>query len=341
MHRFLSLCLVAFLLACVLSPTPGGRKGRRLSSPGANQLPPSEGTDSSERTRPRPTWSRSWQPSACSPSYASQCGKTCSGLSPLDFRVAAFARTRVFPYSGEYGYPNPRVDKAVGMRCLMLTVAAVTAFLEVFVPLDARLRGTTSACCWATATGPYRAIMTCLTVTPESRRRGRAGQGRPHRHPSSDPFQSGQAADGRHQRGADAAALTRAGVAVYSPHSAFDNTRGGINDLLARKLDLIEVGPLRPGSGPRQVKLVVFVPEATWPGFHDALFAAGAGRIGHYSECSFRLPRDRHVLRLGSLQPDRRPEGPARGCQRMAARSRLPGRPGRGRADGTTTARLL
>ena len=84
-------------------------------------------------------------------------------------------------------------------------------------------------------------------------------------------------------------ALIRAGVAVYSPHTAFDNTAGGINDLLARKLDLVEIGPLRRGSGPRQVKLVVFAPESDLTKVSDAMFAAGAGRIGEYSECSFRL----------------------------------------------------
>src|SRR3982074_2765176 len=40
--------------------------------------------------------------------------------------------------------------------------------------------------------------------------------------------------------------LLRAGVAVYSPHTAFDNCPGGINDGLCRRLGLVHVAPLRP-----------------------------------------------------------------------------------------------
>src|SRR5262249_47917895 len=82
--------------------------------------------------------------------------------------------------------------------------------------------------------------------------------------------------------------LARAGVAVYSPHTAFDNCAGGINDILARRLGLAEVRPLRPFPR-RQFKIVVFVPDADLAKVSDALFQAGAGVIGQYSQCSYRL----------------------------------------------------
>src|SRR5262249_28129527 len=85
-------------------------------------------------------------------------------------------------------------------------------------------------------------------------------------------------------------ALARAGAAVYSPHTAFDNTAGGINDALAGRLGLRDVAPLRRGEGPRACKVVVFVPDQDLARVSDALFAAGAGQIGQYRECSFRLP---------------------------------------------------
>src|SRR5207248_11315845 len=84
-------------------------------------------------------------------------------------------------------------------------------------------------------------------------------------------------------------ALLRAGVAVYSPHTALDNTAGGINDLLARRLGLEEVRPLRRREGARQCKIVVFVPDKDLAKVSDALFTAGAGEIGQYRECSYRL----------------------------------------------------
>src|SRR5439155_14357922 len=83
--------------------------------------------------------------------------------------------------------------------------------------------------------------------------------------------------------------LIRAGIAVYSPHTAFDNTAGGINDILAQRLGLSGVTPLRTQPGPRQCKVVVFVPDKDLDRVADAMFDAGAGNIGEYSQCSFRL----------------------------------------------------
>ena len=84
-------------------------------------------------------------------------------------------------------------------------------------------------------------------------------------------------------------ALIRAGVAVYSPHTAFDNADHGINHALARRLGLTNVGPLRRTDKARSCKMVVFVPEKDLGKVSDAMFAAGAGHIGQYRECSFRL----------------------------------------------------
>jgi dinuclear metal center YbgI/SA1388 family protein len=82
--------------------------------------------------------------------------------------------------------------------------------------------------------------------------------------------------------------LARAGISVYSPHTAFDNCAGGINDIVARRLGLIDVKPLRPGRT-QSHKIVVFVPDKDLSNVSDAMFAAGAGVIGQYSQCSFRL----------------------------------------------------
>ena len=84
--------------------------------------------------------------------------------------------------------------------------------------------------------------------------------------------------------------LARAGVAVLSPHTAFDNTEGGINDGLARRLGLVDVAPLRPRPPEDWFKLVVFAPELERDRLLEAAFAAGAGQLGAYSECSFSAP---------------------------------------------------
>src|SRR5690606_41087900 len=40
--------------------------------------------------------------------------------------------------------------------------------------------------------------------------------------------------------------LIGAGVAIYSPHTAFDSAARGINQQLAEGLDLVAIAPLRP-----------------------------------------------------------------------------------------------
>jgi hypothetical protein len=82
-------------------------------------------------------------------------------------------------------------------------------------------------------------------------------------------------------------------VAIYSPHTALDVAPGGTTDLLADAIGLPEEnrGPLRliePKAS--QYKLVTFVPEEQVERVAQALFSAGAGRIGNYSQCSFRSP---------------------------------------------------
>jgi dinuclear metal center YbgI/SA1388 family protein len=83
----------------------------------------------------------------------------------------------------------------------------------------------------------------------------------------------------------------RRGVAIYSPHTALDVAEGGTNDMLADAMGMEDRQPLRmiqPKAS--QYKLVTFVPEKEVEKVSNALFAAGAGRIGEYSSCSFRIP---------------------------------------------------
>src|SRR5687767_7793198 len=82
----------------------------------------------------------------------------------------------------------------------------------------------------------------------------------------------------------------RRGVAIYSPHTALDVVAGGTNDMLADVLGLpAERSPLRLAQTKASaLKLVVFVPEKDADRVSAAMFNAGAGRIGAYTQCSFR-----------------------------------------------------
>ncbi|HTU19621.1 MAG TPA: Nif3-like dinuclear metal center hexameric protein [Gemmataceae bacterium] len=171
----------------------------------------------------------------------------------------------------------------------MSTVAIVLDYLEQLAPRDLAASWDNVGLLLGERSAAVERIMTCLTVTPESA--AEAIEGRANLIVTHHPifFRGIKRLTGDTPEGRMLLGLARAGVAVYSPHTAFDNTRGGINDLLARRLALTDVVPLRRASECGSMKVVVFVPEKDLSRVADALFAAGAGQIGEYRECSFRL----------------------------------------------------
>ncbi len=82
------------------------------------------------------------------------------------------------------------------------------------------------------------------------------------------------------------AALLREGTACYAVHTPYDSARGGMGERLAGILGLRETRPLAPRG--RLYKLAVFVPPEAVDAVAEAVFAAGAGKIGRYGHCSFR-----------------------------------------------------
>ena len=85
--------------------------------------------------------------------------------------------------------------------------------------------------------------------------------------------------------------LVRAGICVYSIHTAYDVAAGGVNDQLAEIVGIVDGVPIgdyvdEPG-GPGY-KLVTFVPVEHVNCVAAAIHRAGAGKIGNYSHCSFR-----------------------------------------------------
>src|SRR5690606_33471519 len=75
-------------------------------------------------------------------------------------------------------------------------------------------------------------------------------------------------------------------IALYAIHTNLDNVAGGVNTRIADRLGLHEQAILRPKEDILN-KLVVFVPSTHAEEVRNALFAAGAGGIGNYDECSF------------------------------------------------------
>lgn len=75
-------------------------------------------------------------------------------------------------------------------------------------------------------------------------------------------------------------------IAIYAAHTNLDNAWNGVNFKIAEKLGLREVQILDPMPG-KLLKLVVFVPVSHLAVVQNALFAAGAGEVGNYDNCSF------------------------------------------------------
>ncbi|PUZ27397.1 dinuclear metal center protein, YbgI/SA1388 family [Chitinophaga costaii] len=76
-------------------------------------------------------------------------------------------------------------------------------------------------------------------------------------------------------------------IAVYAAHTNLDNVLAGVNARMAEQLDLQNCRILAPKPALLK-KLYTFVPVAHLETVRAAVFAAGAGHIGHYSECSFQ-----------------------------------------------------
>jgi len=84
--------------------------------------------------------------------------------------------------------------------------------------------------------------------------------------------------------------LIKAGISVFSIHTALDVAIGGVNDGLAEILgiqDAEAIGDYVDSPAGDNYKLVVFVPIESAAKVSNAVFAAGAGAIGSYRNCSF------------------------------------------------------
>jgi len=75
--------------------------------------------------------------------------------------------------------------------------------------------------------------------------------------------------------------------ALIAAHTNLDGAVGGLCDLLGRKVGLVDLEPLQHTPPQTRYKVVVFVPPENLEPVRAAMFAAGAGHIGNYTECAF------------------------------------------------------
>lgn len=127
----------------------------------------------------------------------------------------------------------------------MPTITEVSRFLQEFAPLPLAESWDNVGLLIGDTSRPANRIMTCLTVTPDVVEEAVALQVElivSHHPMLFKPVQKLVATD---LQGGMLLKLIEAGIAVYSPHTAFDSAADGINQQLAEGLKLQDIKPLR------------------------------------------------------------------------------------------------
>ena len=165
----------------------------------------------------------------------------------------------------------------------MTKIQSICDFLEQFAPLSLAEDWDNVGLILGDPQRPAAQIMTCLTVTPES-----AAEAIDKKvdlivshHPL--PFSATKRITTDHTPTKLVWELARAGVSIYSPHTAFDSATAGINQMLCDRLTISGTKPIIPNRTDPQLP--------------------GAGRVGKLSQpvalkalaetvkAKFQLPR--------------------------------------------------
>ncbi|WP_420321834.1 Nif3-like dinuclear metal center hexameric protein [Flagellimonas sp.] len=86
-------------------------------------------------------------------------------------------------------------------------------------------------------------------------------------------------------------------IAIYSMHTALDNSNMGVNAKICEVLEIQNPKILIPKSNVIK-KLVTYAPLESAESVKSALYKAGAGEVGNYSNCSFSTEG------MGSFKPN-------------------------------------
>ncbi len=126
----------------------------------------------------------------------------------------------------------------------MTTVQEVCQFLDEFAPRHLAEEWDNVGLLVGDRQAEIRRIMTCLTITPASTAEAvKEGVDMIVTHHPL-PFQAFKRLTTDSPSGTMLLKLIRAGVSIYSPHTAFDSTRQGINQQLAAGIGLSNIVPL-------------------------------------------------------------------------------------------------
>jgi dinuclear metal center YbgI/SA1388 family protein len=94
----------------------------------------------------------------------------------------------------------------------------------------------------------------------------------------------------------------KSGIAIYAIHTNLDNVITGVNKKIADKMGLQNLSILLPKKNTLS-KLVTFIPKENSEQVIADLHEAGAGNIGNYKNCSFRILGEGTYMPTGDANP--------------------------------------
>ncbi len=163
----------------------------------------------------------------------------------------------------------------------------IITFIEQQAPLFLQEDYDNSGLQWGNPEQEVQRILVCLDLTQEALNTAKAQKAQmilSHHPILFRPMKSIHTGFGK---GAMLADCIREGICVYSAHTNFDVAKDGLNDYLARALELKDIEGLKQHYAESLYKLVVFIPEGSLEQVRQAVYEAGAGWIGNYSDCGF------------------------------------------------------
>ncbi len=148
----------------------------------------------------------------------------------------------------------------------MMKLSEICTWMESFAPLQLAESWDNTGLLIGSRGADVSRLMTCLTVTPKVVREAVDRQAHliVSHHPI--PFAPLKKITSDTTTGRLLLELIAAGIGVYSPHTAFDSTRDGINQRLAHALGLENVAPL--------------------VALKDGPHGSGAGRVGQWPQAT-------------------------------------------------------
>jgi dinuclear metal center YbgI/SA1388 family protein len=169
-----------------------------------------------------------------------------------------------------------------------MNVQDVLTTIERWAPEDTAWEHDSIGLQVGTREGRVRVILVCLDVTDGIVRE--ALRRRDNLIVSHHPilFKPLKRFDVRDEHAGMIARLISARVNVVSAHTNLDFARGGTSHALAERLGLTSMEFLHK-THRRTKKIAVFVPDNHAESVAEAMAREGAGRIGNYTRCSFRV----------------------------------------------------